>query len=78
MIIQLLRYRQCIDAVRDKSVETPRSFMWMTLALTLQAIPVGYFSSFAPEAAHLPVLYMVVATWLLLMHILYLKFVEEV
>ena len=73
MVFLLLHFRQHIDAIRDKSEESPYAFMWITLALSALAIPMGYFSSFAPNAIHLSVLALIATAWVSsLVGILYL------
>lgn len=63
MIFLLLRFRQHIDAIRGKTEQSPLFFLWMTLALSALAIPMGYFSSFAPNQMHLSMLSLVAIAW---------------
>lgn len=74
MFFQLLRFRKYIDAIREKSVESPHVFMWMTLALSALAVPIGYFRSFAHAIPlHLSIPALIAVNWIsTLVRILYL------
>jgi hypothetical protein len=73
MVFLLLRFRQHIDSIRDKSEESPYAFMWITLALSTLAIPMGYFHSYASNTKHISALVLMATTWVLsLVGILYL------
>ncbi len=63
MLASLLNFRRHIEDLRDKSRTSPYAFMWITLALSTLAIPMGYFSSYAPNAQHLSVWVLMVIAW---------------
>ena len=63
MLASLLNFRRHIEDLRDKSRTSPYAFMWITLALSTLAIPMGYFSAYAPNAQHLSVWVLMVIAW---------------